>query len=103
VEDAAEADAVLEDAVDLEDGVVRLLRVAVRHVVHVEHDLLHRSATARLPLLLLSGGRGGGAIRPGETGKGRERGSKRRRVGWVLVGRSLAVVVVVLPNTGRIL
>jgi hypothetical protein len=33
----------------------------------------------------------------------RERGSKRRRVGWVLVGRSLAVVVVVLPNTGRIL
>lgn len=43
VEDAAEADAVLEDAVDLEDGVVRLLGVTVGHVIHVEHHLLHFS------------------------------------------------------------
>lgn len=43
VEDAAEADAVLEDAVDLEDGVVRLLGVAVGHVIHVKHHLLHFS------------------------------------------------------------
>jgi hypothetical protein len=41
VEDAAEADAILEDAVDLEDGVVGLLGVAVGHVVHVEHHLPH--------------------------------------------------------------
>ena len=43
MEDAAEADAVLEDAVDLDDGVVRLLEVAVGHVIHVKHHLLHFS------------------------------------------------------------
>ena len=43
MEDAAEADAVLEDAVDLDDGVVRLLRVTVGHVIHVKHHLLHFS------------------------------------------------------------
>jgi len=43
VEDAAKADAVLEDVVDLDDGVVRLLKVAVGHVIHVKHHLLHFS------------------------------------------------------------
>ena len=47
MEDAAEADAVLEDAVDLEDGVVGLLGVAVGHVVDVEHHLLHLSRAPR--------------------------------------------------------
>jgi hypothetical protein len=110
VEDAAEADAVFEDAVDLEDGVVRLVRVAVRHVVHVEHHLLHRSATARFRNGSSSGGRG--QIGPRETGKGRERRGEEseasaRGVGW-LGGWLLAVAgdgdaVVVPPNTSRVL
>lgn len=41
MEDATEANAVLEDSIDLDDGVVGLLRAAVRHVVDVHHHLLH--------------------------------------------------------------
>lgn len=48
MEDAADADAVLEEAVDVEDGVVGLLRPTVGHVVHMRHHLLHH----RLPLPL---------------------------------------------------
>lgn len=50
VEDAAEADGVLEEAVDVEDGgaaAAPLRRPAARHVVHVRHHLLDLS-----PLLL---------------------------------------------------
>lgn len=41
MEDTAEADAVLEDLVDLEYSIVRLLRSAVRHIIDVQHHLLH--------------------------------------------------------------
>lgn len=40
MKDAAEADSVLKYPVDVEDGVVGLLRSAVGHVVHVKHNLL---------------------------------------------------------------
>ncbi|CAN1267534.1 hypothetical protein LINPERPRIM_LOCUS12841 [Linum perenne] len=43
VEDAADADSVLEDLVDLHDCRVRLLRSTVRHVVYVQYDIRHPS------------------------------------------------------------
>lgn len=39
MEDAAEADAVLEEAVDVTDGSIGLLAAGLVHVVHVEHHL----------------------------------------------------------------
>lgn len=41
MEDASEADAVLEDPVDLKNGVVGLVGFAIGHVVHVQYHLLH--------------------------------------------------------------
>lgn len=40
VEDSTDPDPVLEDPVYAHDGAVRLLRLAVRHVVNVNHHLL---------------------------------------------------------------
>ena len=80
-DDAAEA-AVRVDAVDLDDGVVGLLGVAVGHVVHVEYHLLHLIDGQPLPLPLASlSGDGGGAV-----GLKRGEGSNRRRVGDCFVG-----------------
>lgn len=50
MEDAAEADAVLEDPVDLKDGVVCLLGFAVGHVVNVQYHLLHPPSHSSLSL-----------------------------------------------------
>jgi len=88
VEDAAEADAVLEDAVDLEDGVVRLLGVAVGHVVHVKHHLLHFSTHGPA-----SGGCGGGGCGCGGAygvwaGTRKSKGGDRSVGGWVVVACS---------------
>lgn len=99
VEDAAEADPVLEDAVDLEDGVVRLLRVAVRHVVHVEHHLLHLINGAARPLPAA-----GCSLPPPPSPAAAARGDwvaggGRRASGWWLVG-CLQVVVVVTSLVG---
>lgn len=99
MEDAAEADPVLEDAVDLEDGVVRLLRVAVRHVVHVEHHLLHLINGAARPLPAA-----GCSLPPPPSPAAAARGDwvaggGRRASGWWLVG-CLQVVVVVTSLVG---
>ena len=67
-DDAAEA-AVRVDAVDLDDGVVGLLGVAVGHIVHVEHHFLHLIDGQPLPLPLILPLR------------------RRRRSGWVEEGR----------------
>lgn len=43
MEDAAETDAVFEEPVDLENGVVSLLRSTVGHIVYVHNNLRHDS------------------------------------------------------------
>ena len=87
MEDAAEADAVLEDAVDLEDGVVGLLGVAVGHVVDVEHHLLHLSRAPHGPALRRRAEGGGGGLVPlrrdGVWGDGKAR-EGIEATGWVV-------------------
>lgn len=46
MEDAAEANAVLEEPIDLQDGVVGLVGAAVGHIIDVKHDFLHLSPAA---------------------------------------------------------
>lgn len=41
VEDTAKTDAVLEDLIDLHNGVVGLLRSTIRHIVYVQQHLRH--------------------------------------------------------------
>lgn len=49
MEDAAETDAVFEEAVDLENGVVSLLRSTVGHIVYVHNYLRHDLTSFHLP------------------------------------------------------
>ena len=70
MEDAAEADPILEELVDLEDGVVSLLRATVGHIVDVQHHL-HRpllSSPPRRPSFSPQGGK----RRERESGNGVE-------------------------------
>lgn len=54
MENAAEANTVFEDFVDLQNGVVRLLRFTIRHIVNVKYHIRHRRLNPRFPLTVHS-------------------------------------------------
>jgi len=43
VEDASETNPILEDLVDLNNGVVRFLRSTIRHIVYIQYYIRHLS------------------------------------------------------------